>query len=159
MQLEEDVEEPVADRSIHATRGEQTRRDECAIRDVCDLSDHATETEPDPEQIEQRFEEAGEDHHPAVLVDDEVALNHTDRPAQRRQAIAKLHCPPSSVSSPPDAGGGAKRSLLKTKDALSRDFKGGSLRSRSLVPPRSPRSSARCPYSRRGGSRDDIPAF
>jgi hypothetical protein len=39
---------------------------------------------------------------------------------------------------------------LKTKDALSRDFKGGSLRSRSLVPPDSPRSSARLPsYPRR----------
>ena len=45
----------------------------------------------------------------------------------------------------------AQRSLLKIKDALSRDFKGGSLRSRSLVPPHSPRSSARFPsYPRRG---------
>ena len=45
----------------------------------------------------------------------------------------------------------AQRSLLKTKDALSRGFNGGSLRSHSLVPPRSPRSSARYPsYPRRG---------
>jgi hypothetical protein len=45
----------------------------------------------------------------------------------------------------------AQRSLLKNKDALSRDFKGCSLRSRSLVPPRSPRASARRPsYPRRG---------
>src|SRR5262245_21664459 len=41
--------------------------------------------------------------------------------------------------------------LLKHKDALSRSFNGGSLCSRSEVPPRSPRASARCPsYPTRG---------
>ena len=50
----------------------------------------------------------------------------------------------------------AQRSLLKTKDALSRDFKGGSLRSRYSVPPRSPRSSA-CPSFPGGQNRMPVP--
>src|SRR5262245_13511406 len=93
MQLEPDVEATVGECAVETRRGEQSWRDKGHVADAVDARHERADPEPDPEQIKDRLEKPREDHHPCVLVDEQVALHHAARarPARKEHTRCSRH--------------------------------------------------------------------
>jgi hypothetical protein len=91
LQLEEDVERRVIERAVHGARGQHRRCDEGGIADQLaagqlDVADQPGDPDSDGQKVEQRFEDAGEQHDPARAIDACVALDEEPRMAAAEEA-------------------------------------------------------------------------
>ncbi len=90
VQLEEDVEDRLEHRPVHRGGGEQRRRDEGDVGDSAGRRPAGTCStmppmpEADPDQVEDRLEDAAEDDDPLVAVDHDVALDQAPRAPDAR---------------------------------------------------------------------------
>ena len=83
----------VVDRAVHRDGGEQAGRDERGVADRVavrpgDVADQRADADADGQQVEQRLEEAGDEHQPDPPVDQEVALDQPPGAARRPAGAA-----------------------------------------------------------------------